>query len=181
MAGANFDQIANQLALKNGRAAELIYNAAMKRDAPKFSTQLEGDRLDRMHMGIWPKARDGDLAAVDRVLKISERREQLFAVPKKNDHALRTAFDESANASVYVLPTEVTLPETGRKIADQVDEAVASGEGQEITKALCLLPHLNHILREMLATPASRKAAGLTDRSVGGHLARLRAVKTKLA
>ncbi len=76
-------------------------------------------------MGIWPKARDGDLAAVDRVLKISERREQLFAVPKKNDHALRTAFDESANASVYVLPTDVALPETGRKIADQVDEAVA--------------------------------------------------------
>jgi hypothetical protein len=58
---------------------------------------------------------------------------------------------------------------------DRVDEARATGEGQELTKALYLLPHMVNVLRELLATPASRQAAGLAGgEAKEGKLAALR-------
>ncbi len=35
--------------------------------------QLELTRLDRMQMGLWAKAIDGDVQAVDKVLRIMEQ------------------------------------------------------------------------------------------------------------
>lgn len=77
-----------------------------------------------------------------------------------NEHALRKAFDASVAASPEAAAVDAALIQTGRTIADRVDEAVAFGEGQEVTKALYLLPHLINVLRELLATPASRHNVG---------------------
>lgn len=161
LAGASYEAIAERLDFADAAAVEAVMNAALSRVNPQFSTALEADRLDRMHMAIWPKAARGDLPAMDRALKISERREKLLAEPAPNDHALRVAFDESAGTSTTLEPVDAALLEAGRKIADRVDTAVASGDGVEVTKALYLLPHMVNVLREMLATPASRNAAGL--------------------
>lgn len=93
---------------------------------------------------------------------------------------LRAAYDASVAASRLLTPTDAALVESGRKIADRIDEATATGEGQEVTKALYLTPHLVNILREMLATPAARKAAGLDEKeAAGGKLAQLRSVQGK--
>lgn len=86
------------------------------------------------------------------------------------------AFDATADVC-GLKPADQALIEAGRKIADRIDEATATGEGQEVTKALYLVPHMVNILREMLATPAARKAAGLNDGDQGGgRLAHLRSV-----
>ena len=178
-AGASFDVIAERLAL-TPKAAKALFDKALGTYDPEYTTALEADRLDRLHLGVWPQAVQGDLAAVDRVLKISERRDKVLAVPKPNDHRLREAFDASVATSTQTQPVDAALIEAGRSIADRVDEAVATGEGQEVTKALYLLPHMVNVLREMLATPASRNAARQAANShEDGKLAQLRAVHAK--
>ncbi len=93
---------------------------------------------------------------------------------------LRAAFDASVAASSLIRPVDEALIEAGRKIADRVDEATTTGEGQEVTKALYLLPHMVNILREMYATPASRRAAGIEEQeSAGGKLALLKSQARK--
>lgn len=93
---------------------------------------------------------------------------------------LRAAFDLTVTESELVLPVDSALVEAGRKIADRVDEATATGEGQEVTKALYLLPHMVNVLREMLATPAARRSAGLKE-DVGGKLAAVRDLRNRPA
>lgn len=94
---------------------------------------------------------------------------------------LRKAFDSSVKASRLLTPVDAAAVEAGRQIADQIDYAVENLSGTELTKALYLTPHLMNVLKEMLATPAARRAAGLTekDESAGGKLAQLRSVQAK--
>lgn len=185
--GASFDVIADRLGLTE-KNAKALFNKAIGAHDPEFQRALEADRLDRLHLAVWPAAARGELDAVDRVLRISERREKVAATPKHNDHALRKAFDESAaTAEDMHASVDQGLLEAGRKIADRVDEAVATGEGQEVTKALYLVPHMVNVLREMLATPASRSAAKTAAAKAPpppppakeGKLAQLRAVQAK--
>jgi hypothetical protein len=172
-AGVSFDVIADRLQLTPDRAREL-FDLALASFDPELSAALEADRLDRLHSAVWGAAVGGDVYAVDRILKISERRDKV-TVPARNTHELRAAFDESAQTSVELNPSmDKALVEAGRKIADQVDEAVAAGN----ERALYLLPHLVNILREMMATPASRLAAREPGASSPreGKLAELRAI-----
>lgn len=91
--------------------------------------------------------------------------------------SLRDAFDGVVVASDQLKPVDAALVESGRKIADQID-SVDDLEGEPVTKALYLMPHLVNILKEMLATPAARKAAGLDAKeSTGGKLANLRSIE----
>lgn len=158
-AGMRWDLIAQRLNLTPS-AARALFDKALGSFDPELNMALEADRLDRLHMAVWNQAVQGDVAAVDRVLRISERRDKVITHPHRNTHSLREAFDESARTSEDLHQDwDQALLEAGRKIADRVDEAVASGEGQEVTKALYLVPHMVNVLREMLATPASRALA----------------------
>ena len=175
-AGAQFDTIAERLNLPENLVRELFDQALTTIDQD-VRRALEVDRLDRLHMAVWQAAAAGDLAAVDRVLKISERREKVLNDPRDNDHALRDAFDASVHTSTQVQDVDSALVEAGRKIADRVDAAVASGDGYETTKALYLVPHMVNVLRELLATPASRHNAGLAGKAAKeSKLAQLRSV-----
>lgn len=179
-AGVQFDVIADRLQIDPSRARALFDQAIASQD-PEFQRALELDRLDRLHAAVWPRALKGELDAVDRAVRLSERREKVSAAPKVNDHALRNAFDQSAQTSEELNPGwDSALMEAGRKIADRVDEAVATGEGQEVTKALYLVPHMVNVLREMLATPASRASAKQSAPAAPpreGKLAQLRAIQ----
>ena len=46
----------------------------------KQMRRLEAERLDAAHRAAWPKAIKGDLRAIDRVLRIMERRAKLFGL-----------------------------------------------------------------------------------------------------
>ena len=157
-AGVPFDTIANELQI-TPRVAKTLFEKALGAHDPEFQRALEADRLDRLHAALWPKALQGELDAVDRIVKISERREHVAVVPKANTHELTKAFDASVASSEFATDADAGLIATGRRIAERVDEAVASGEGQEVTKALYLVPHMMNVLRELLATPAAREAA----------------------
>lgn len=95
---------------------------------------------------------------------------------------LREAFDESVKANSQVVAgIDASVIASGQAIADQIDYAVDNLSGEQLTKALYLMPHLMGILKEMLATPAARKAVGLAGKSEGAPstLGRLRSVHGK--
>jgi hypothetical protein len=90
-AGASYEMIAVACGFKHRRRAHQCVTAAVRaltQDLSKEVRVLELERLDRLMYGLWERARDGELGAIDRVLKIMERRDALcgIAMPAGGDH-----------------------------------------------------------------------------------------------
>src|SRR5664279_2130998 len=89
---------------------------------------------------------------------------------------------QSVRASVkgmgWLKPSDKAAVDLCLAYAGRIDTALAEGEGQEVTKALYLGPHLLHTLQALGGTPADRKALGVTEKDEGGQLAGLRAVSS---
>lgn len=66
---------------------------------------------------------------------------------------------EASRAAGVVTDVDAGAVELGRVVSRHIDRAVSEFQGQELTKALYLMPHVMNVLRELLATPASRVAA----------------------
>ena len=165
--GLSWDQIEAhpqmQGKLRKGDA-QASWNAAIESSPAEVNRALELDRLEALHRAAWPAASRGDLAAIEKVTRLLELRMRLRAQAADNDHALTRAFEESVKTSrQLVAGLDDALIAAGRRLAERVDEAVATGDGQEVTKALYLLPHMMNVLREALATPASRLEKGITQ------------------
>jgi hypothetical protein len=95
---------------------------------------------------------------------------------------IREALDESIEANKQLLAgIDSGLVATARAIADRVDDAVATADGQELTKALYLIPHVTNLLREMLATPSARLAAHVSTEAESGKKAKLTALRSTKA
>lgn len=98
-----------------------------------------------------------------------------------NASTVREAVDESIRLSDQLRGVDAGLVASARAVADRIDDAIATADGQELTKALYLIPHVTNLLREMLATPAARMAAGIAKENATGKLAQLRAVRDQQA
>lgn len=85
LAGATYERIAQVLGFASKATAHACVKAALAarpvEDGDPADVELA--RLDAMLVGLWPKARKGDVHAVDRVLKISERRVALMALTSR--------------------------------------------------------------------------------------------------
>lgn len=83
--GKGYAEIAATLGIAIGTAHKAVKNgladarAQITASADELRTE-ELSRLDAMLGGLWPRARKGEVAAVDRVLKISERRAKLLGL-----------------------------------------------------------------------------------------------------
>lgn len=83
--GATFREIGEALGVSGTAArkailAELETINADTREIAGELIALEAARLDEAHKAIWPKVEVGDLRAIDRMLKIMERRARLFGL-----------------------------------------------------------------------------------------------------
>ena len=125
-------------------------------------------RIDKMIAGLWDDAAAGDKDAIDRMLKLHERRERL-ASPRNDTQELAKAYERTVKATKALIPNvDDALIEMGRKTCIQIDRICAIGNEVEVAKALYLQPHVMKALREMLATPAARAdAEGKTPTSGG--------------
>ncbi|KWW97367.1 hypothetical protein LI90_4339 (plasmid) [Carbonactinospora thermoautotrophica] len=90
-AGLTLDDIARELGYTHRSSARKAVQRALKRTLQEDADELralEADRLDRLQAAIWSKAMAGDLQAVDRVLRISERRARLLGLdlPARLEH-----------------------------------------------------------------------------------------------
>lgn len=76
---------------------------------------------------------------------------------------LLESFNKAVEGNKQVEPVDSAIIETGRSIAKAIDDILADEDvsASDKTKALYLTPHLVAILRELLATPAARKAVGI--------------------
>ncbi len=91
--------------------------------------------------------------------------------------SLRASVDEAVAAMSWLRESDIAAVDLARAYADRIDEALEFGEGQEVTKALYLGPHLLNTLRALGGAPAERKALGFEE-AVVGKLAQLRAVRS---
>lgn len=118
-AGLTFDVIAQEVGYSNASGAHHAYTRAMKRtlvDAGSDELRdLELDRLDRLQRFAWAQATQGNLRAIDTILKIMARRAKILGLDAP-------------------IKAEVTTYEAGTEIDREVQRLVAlleSGSGIE--------------------------------------------------
>lgn len=90
--------------------------------------------------------------------------------------SLSDSVTDSVGKMTWLTDTDRAAVDLALTYAARIDEALDTGEGQEVTKALYLGPHLLNTLRALGGTPAERKALQV-DAPVAGKLAQLRAVR----
>ncbi|OFS67525.1 MULTISPECIES: hypothetical protein [Trueperella] len=121
--------------------------------------RLESERLDDLYRSVYPRAVKGDMAALDRALKISELRARMVSDPATAPDSILDAFDRTVDCLDHIDAggKDEAVVATGRALARQIDFAIHHGTGQEVTKALYLVPHLMNVLTALGATPDARK------------------------
>lgn len=120
-AGATYDDCARAVGYATPQGAYLAYQRALKRTlvetGAEEARQQELDRLDRLQRAVWPNALQGDLAAVNSVLRIMDRRARYLGLdaPIKHDVTVETVDPTSIDAEVARLvgllgqPTQAAL------------------------------------------------------------------------
>ena len=97
-AGMSYDAIAKSLACTRSAAFKAVGRVftRLAREAREDAAglrELEVQRLDALLVAVWPAAAKGDLGAVDRALRIAERRAKLLGL------------DEPVKTQIGALPT----------------------------------------------------------------------------
>lgn len=158
-AGVSLPRIVAEVGYANAKAAEDGLARALEAQGTTFDPAavraLELDRLDRLQQAVWVKAIKGDSKAIEQAQKLSEARVRLAGIADRGASVLTEAFDQTV-AALALEDEDEALIASGRRIAERIDTAAASGDALAETKALYLLPHLMNILRELGATPAAR-------------------------
>jgi transposase-like protein len=102
--GASYDQIARAIGITRSAACKAVRRvlARIAREASEDAAELralEQQRLDALLAAVWPRAAKGDLAAVDRALRIAERRARLLGL----DAPVKAAFGKLDLVDVHEL------------------------------------------------------------------------------
>lgn len=82
-AGLGYEAIAQKVGYSNPGSAYKAVQQALKatlREPADDVRILEAERLDRLMLGLWKQASGGDTDAVDRVLRIMDRRARLLGL-----------------------------------------------------------------------------------------------------
>lgn len=116
--GKSYHEIAAALGMGRSQAHKLVQDglaearAQVAADAAELRAE-EVSRLDAMLAGLWPDARRGHLGAVDRVLRLMERRARLLGLDAPEKKALG-GLEGAPPVAVSV------SPEQYRAIAEEV-------------------------------------------------------------
>lgn len=99
LAGANLEAIGRQVGLHKSNVSRRIKDALADIPATEADAlrTIENERLDAMQVAIWGKVRKGDHGAIDRAIRISERRSRLNGLdaPQRVDLGARAVDIES--------------------------------------------------------------------------------------
>lgn len=119
-AGATYDQIAAQLGYGNRSNAYRAVKEAIHeiiREPAEEVLQLELARLDALLLGCWQKAKTGDSRAIDRAIRVMERRSAYLGLdaPKKTATALDGSLSVTNGAHDELLARIAALAATAAK------------------------------------------------------------------
>jgi hypothetical protein len=121
-AGATFAQIARQVGYAEEGAAHKAVMSAIKatlREPAEEVRTLEVERLDRLMLGVWQRAIDGKSEAIDRVLKIMDRRARLLGLDAPRKLA---ATDPDGKMRPPIRLVEVLKPDAPKPDGDPAPE-----------------------------------------------------------
>lgn len=102
-AGASYEQIAEAVGYSDRAGAHKAVAAAIKnitREPARDVLTLELERLDTMLVGLWPEARRGNAKAIDRVIRIMDRRASYLGLDAETSIAVTNTALESWQAEL---------------------------------------------------------------------------------
>lgn len=124
--GRSYREIAHAVGISVASAHRLVGTAiaeartTVREDVVELRA-LELSRLDGLMVALWPKARRGELSAVDRVLKIMERRAKLLGLdaPVKLARTNAAGDEDEGDGTRYIVPVpaQMSLDEWVRRFA----------------------------------------------------------------
>jgi DNA-binding CsgD family transcriptional regulator len=97
-AGLSFREIARELKVAPATAYKAVarglaaVNAGCREQAQELRA-LEALRLDQMQAALWQQATDGDVRAIDRILRIMERRARLLGLDEPERRETKLEID----------------------------------------------------------------------------------------
>lgn len=132
-AGLDYRTIAHQLGFNDPKWAYRLVQRALDRTLREAGTEqirdFEGDRLDKLQAAVWPRALQGDIPAVNAVLRIMERRARLFGLdaPVQVQATVETfdgsTLDDAVLRLANLARSQKVVATTGKEVDD--------GEGSE--------------------------------------------------
>lgn len=111
LAGATFDQIAQQLGYNSRQAAHVDFTRAVNerikatRELAGLAIEVEVERLNRAQLAIWPKVLAGDTGAVTVLLKLVDQRARLLGLHAPQQHEVITI--DAIDAEIRRLEAEL--------------------------------------------------------------------------
>lgn len=84
-AGLGYEEIARRVGYSGPSGAYNAIQSALKKVLKEPAEELrtlEASRLDEMLLGIWPDVKAGSLPAIDRAIKLMERRAKMLGLDK---------------------------------------------------------------------------------------------------
>lgn len=101
-AGVSYEEIAKKLGYRNAESVRATIHSriarhykASQKDVEEIMG-LELERLDALQLLCWKAAQEGDLGAVDKILKIMERRAKLMGLDVQTDTQGNTTVNQTA-------------------------------------------------------------------------------------
>lgn len=88
LSGLSYAEIAERLGYKDKSGAWRAVEGELKttrRERAMEAVEIDLTRLDKLLNAVWPKAMEGDGTAIDRVLKVLERRAKYFDLDGRAD------------------------------------------------------------------------------------------------
>lgn len=142
LAGASYRDIAQALEVSPATALQDCKEALADIPAQQADEMrtVELSRLDRLQRAVWPRAVKGDLQAVDRAIKIIDRRAKLFGLdaPQQvqitaNDIDLDAAVDKMLRVAEMALEKEKSnhLVDDGQDDFDLEDMSLGAEDVDE--------------------------------------------------
>lgn len=130
--GLTFDMIAERVGYKDASGAHQAYVRACKRIIASDVDELrkvEADRLDMAQAALWSKVLQGDVPAVNSLMRIMERRAKLFGLDMPFKQQIEVTNYDGGTEIDRELQRLITLLETG----DSTPGTLANPAGEAVT------------------------------------------------
>ena len=127
--GLTFDQIGARMGFSRQRAHAIVAEELARVNAERSESavllrNIEAERLDRLLAAVWPMASVGILTAVDRVLRIMERRARLLGLDVQPNALTAIEARDLVRGLVEAVKSVVTDSDTLRRIKARLGEVV---------------------------------------------------------